>query len=74
MSNVDIDPLNLWSRAKHLIQELDIQESQVNLWFQRNYHLEISLMDFDLLSPPTRLTIAQLAHFCHSVERYVNNH
>jgi len=74
MSNVNIDLMNLWNRAKHLIQELDIQESQIANWFQRNYHFEISLMDFDLPYPPTRLTAAQLAHFCHSVERYANNH
>ena len=74
MSNVDIDLINLWDRAKSLIRELDIQESQLTLWFQRNYHLEISLMDFDRSLPPNRLTTDQLAHFCHSVERYANNH
>jgi len=69
-TGIDRQLIWLWDKAKSKIWQLDIQDSQIADWFQRNYRLNVRLKDFDLITPPEKLTAEQLSHFCQAVERY----
>ena len=48
----------------------EIQDSQIANWFDKNYHLEVRLLDFDPPVPPAKLTAEILSAFCQSIDRY----
>jgi len=62
--------LDLWAKTKSKIWHFDVQNSQIANWFEKNYHLEVSLMDFDPPAPPAKFTAEMLSAFCRSIERY----
>jgi hypothetical protein len=64
--------VELWDRVKSKVWQLDIQDSQIANWFQRNYQVEVRLDDLDLLTPPPRITAEQLDHFLQAIGRYSN--
>jgi hypothetical protein len=63
--------LDLWARVKNKIWHHEIQDSQIANWFDRNYHLEVNLMDFEPSRPPAKLTAEMLSAFCHSIDRHI---
>ncbi len=67
---VDKGLILLWDRVKCKVWQLDIQDSQVANWFQRNCKLDVNLSDLDLLAPPTRITAEHLEHFLKTLERH----
>jgi len=67
---IDEELVCLWDQAKSKVWQLDIQDSQVANWFDRNYHLDARLSDFDSPTPPAKFTIEQLSHFCRAIDRY----
>jgi len=70
--NVDRELVDLWDRVKSKVWQLDIQDSQIANWFQRNYQIEVRLSDFDLLAPPPRITSEHLEHFLQAIGKYAN--
>jgi len=61
--------IELWTRVKSKVWQLDVQDSQIADWFQRNYHIDVRLSDFDLLTPPTQVTTEPLEHFLKTLKR-----
>jgi hypothetical protein len=64
--------LDLWAKAKSKIWHFEIQDSQVANWFDKNYHLEVRLLDFDPPRPPRKLSIEILSDFCRSIDWYTS--
>jgi hypothetical protein len=62
--------LNIWAMTKNKIWHFEIQDSQIANWFDKNYHLEVGLTDFEPPRPPSRLTAEMLSAFCQSIDRY----
>ncbi|MDD4985126.1 MAG: hypothetical protein PHQ43_04965 [Dehalococcoidales bacterium] len=62
--------LDLWARTKNKIWHFEIQDSQIANWFDKNYHIEVGLMDFEPPRPPSKLTAEILSAFCQSIDRY----
>ena len=62
--------LDLWARTKSKIYHFEIQDSQIASWFDKNYHLEVGLLDFDPPKPPAKLTLEMLSAFCQSIDRH----
>lgn len=69
---VDGELIYLWDRVKSKVWHLEIQDSQIVNWFQRNYKLDIRLDDFNLLEPPLVVTRKHLEHFQRAMEQYSN--
>jgi len=67
---VDKGLILLWDRVKCKVWQLDIQDSQIANWFQRNCKLDVNMSDLDLLAPPTRITAEHLEHFLKTLERH----
>ena len=65
--------IDLWTKAKSKIWQLDIRDSQIADWFKRNYRLDVRLSDFDLLTPPTQVTAEPLEHFLKTLERQTDH-
>ncbi len=65
--------LELWTRAKSKVWQLDIRDSQIADWFRRNYRLDVRLSDFDLLAPPPQVTAEPLEHFLKTLERQADH-
>ncbi len=70
LMGVDKELILLWDRVKCKVWQLDIQDSQIANWFQRNCKLDVNLSDLDLLAPPTRITAEHLEHFLKTLERH----
>jgi hypothetical protein len=68
--NTDKELILLWDRLKSKVWQMDIQDSQIANWFQKNYNLEFSLSDLDLMAPPARIKAEHLEHFLKTLERY----
>jgi len=62
--------LNLWARIKNKLWHFEIQDSQIASWFDKNYHIEVKLTDFDPPRPPAKLTTEMLSVFYQSIDRY----
>ncbi len=62
--------LDLWARTKNKVYHFEIQDSQIASWFDKNYHLEVGLLDFDPPRPPAKLNAEILSAFCQSIDRY----
>ena len=59
-----------WDQAKLKIEEHEIRNQQIVLWFQRHYNLNADLHDFTTKTLPVKFTAAQLQHFCECIDRY----
>ncbi|MFC1908905.1 hypothetical protein ACFLXD_03465 [Chloroflexota bacterium] len=70
IASLDEKLLDLWVRTKNKVYHFEIQDSQIASWFDKNYHLEVGLLDFDPPRPPAKLTIEMLSAFCQSIDRY----
>lgn len=68
----DKELILLWDRVKSKVWQMDVQDSQVANWFQRNYKIDVNLSDFDLLYPPSKISAEQIEHFLKTLERYSN--
>jgi hypothetical protein len=62
--------LQLWDRVKLKIFHFCLQEYQVARFFEKDYHLEVRLKDFDSPLPPAKFTASMLIDFLHDVERH----
>jgi hypothetical protein len=69
-SSPDEKLLDLWARIKIKIYHFEIQDSQIANWFDKNYRLEVGLLDFDPPRPPAELTAEMLSAFCQSIDRH----
>lgn len=65
--------LDLWARTKNKIWHFEIQNYQVANWFDKNYHLEVSLVDFEMPRPPAKLTAEMLSALCQSIDRHLGH-
>jgi hypothetical protein len=63
--------LELWAVTKNKIWHFEIQNYQIVNWFDKNYHLEVNSVDFELPKPPAKLTAAMLSAFCQSIDRHL---
>ena len=70
IASLDDKLLDLWVMIKNKIYHFEIQDSQIASWFDRNYHLEAGLLDFDPPRPPAKFTVEMLSAFFQSVDRY----
>ena len=63
--------LDLWTRVKSKVWQLDVRDEQVANWFRRNYRIaDVRLSDFDLIEPPSQVTIEALTHFLMSLQHH----
>jgi hypothetical protein len=63
--------LDLWTRVKSKVWRLDVRDEQVANWFRRNYRIaDVRLSDFDLVEPPSQVTIEALVHFLTSLQHH----
>ena len=60
--------INLWTRIKSKVWQLDVLDAQIYDWFKRNYRIDVRLSDFDLLTPPPQVTLESLEHFLKALE------
>jgi len=65
--------VELWTRVKSKVWQLDVRDTQIADWFRRNYHIDVRLSDFDLLTPPAQVTIESLEHFLKTLERQADH-
>ena len=65
--------IDLWIRVKSKVWQLDVRDAQVAHWFQRNYRIDVRLSDFDLIEPPSQVTIESLDHFLKSLEHHTEH-
>ena len=70
LADSDEKLLDLWARIKNKIYHFEIQDSQIASWFDKNYHLEVGLLDFDPPRPPAQFTVEMLSAFYQSIDRY----
>ncbi|MBN2238672.1 MAG: hypothetical protein JW712_02775 [Dehalococcoidales bacterium] len=63
---------DLWARIKSRIYHLEIQTYQITRWFERNYHLDVDITDFDFPQPPAKFTNEMLAGFLQAIEDHVS--
>ncbi|AQU05290.1 hypothetical protein B1778_00670 [Dehalococcoides mccartyi] len=69
---VDKRLINLWTRVKSKVWQMDMQDYQVSHWFQKNCNLDVHITDFDLLTPPNRIKAEYLENFLKTLERYTD--
>ncbi len=69
-ASTDEDILDLWARIKSKMWHFEIQNYQVANWFNKNYHLEVGLLDFDPPRPPALFTVEMLTAFYHVLDQY----
>ncbi len=62
--------IDLWTKAKSKIWHFEIRDSQIANWFEKNYRLTVSLVDFDPPAPPAKFTAEILHAFCQSIDRF----
>ena len=65
--------IDLWTKVKSRVWQLDIRDNQIADWFKRNYHLDVRLSDFDLIEPPSQVTIESLEHFLKTLEHHADH-
>lgn len=65
--------LDLWTRIKSKVWQLDVLDAQIFDWFKRNYHIDVRLSDFDLIQPPSQVTLESLGHFLKTLERHAEH-
>jgi len=66
----DEELLDLWAKVKSKVYHYDIQNSQIANWFDKNYHLEVGLLNFDPSRPPAKLTAEMLSSFYQSIDQH----
>jgi len=64
---------DLWTKVKSRVWQLDVRDNQIADWFKRNYHLDVRLSDFDLIEPPSQVTIESLEHFMKTLEHHADH-
>ena len=69
-SGHDRELIEIWTKVKSKIWHFGIQQHQIANWFERNYHIEAGLLDFDPPLPPKKFSAEMLSAFCQSIERY----
>ncbi len=65
--------VNLWTRVKSKVWQLDVLDAQVFDWFKRNYRIDVRLSDLDLLTPPSQVTLESLEHFLKTLEHHAEH-
>ncbi|AII60183.1 hypothetical protein X793_03530 [Dehalococcoides mccartyi CG4] len=65
--------LDLWTRVKSKVWQLDVLDAQIFDWFKRNYHIDVRLSDFDMIQPPSQVTLESLGHFLKTLERHAEH-
>ena len=69
----DENLLDLWARIKSKIWHFEIQNYQITSWFDKNYHLEVGILDFDPPRPPAFFTVEMLSAFCQALDQYAGH-
>ena len=65
--------IDLWTKVKSRVWQLDIRDNQIAEWFRRNYHTDVRLSDFDLVEPPAQVTTESLEHFLKTLEHHADH-
>jgi len=65
--------IDLWTKTKSRVWQLDIRDAQIANWFRRNYRLDVRLSDFDLIEPPSQVTAESLEHFLKTLEHHAEH-
>jgi hypothetical protein len=73
VTDISKDFIDLWTRVKSKVWQLDVRDAQIANWFQRNYRIDVRLSDFDLLTPPPQITLESLEHFLKSLEHHAEH-
>lgn len=68
------DLLDLWARVKSKMWHFEVQNYQVASWFEKNYHLDVGLLDFDSPRPPAFFTVDMLSAFYHILDQYAGRY
>ena len=64
--------IKAWDQAKKKVWQFNVLNSQLARWFLRNYHIDVTLDDFESPLPPRKFSAESLTHFCRAVERSVD--
>ena len=73
VTSADKGLIDLWTKIKSKVWQLDIRDAQIADWFRRNYHLDVRLSDFDLVEPPSQVTAESLEHFLKTLEHHAEH-
>ena len=73
VTNTGKELIDLWTRVKSKVWQLDVRDAQIADWFRRNYRLDVRLSDFDLLTPPPQITLESLEHFLKTLEHHAEH-
>jgi len=73
VTNTGKELIDLWTRVKSKVWQLDVRDAQIADWFRRNYRLDVRLSDFDLLTPPPQITLESLEHFLKTLEHHTEH-
>jgi hypothetical protein len=65
--------INLWTRVKSKVWQLDVLDAQIFDWFKRNYRIDVRLSDFDLITPPAHVTLESLERFLKTLEHHAEH-
>ncbi len=65
--------IDLWTKVKSQVWQLDIRDNQIANWFRRNYRTDVRLSDFDLIEPPSQITPESLEHFRKTLEHHAEH-
>jgi len=65
--------VELWTRVKSKVWQLDVLDAQIFDWFKRNYHIDDRLSDFDLITPPAHVTLESLDRFLKTLEHHAEH-
>jgi len=74
IGGMDSDLVLLWDRVKTRVWQMDVQNYQLANWFQKNYHIELSLSDLNLVAPPAKIKAEYLEHFLKTLESQPNRY
>jgi len=65
--------VELWTRVKSKVWQLDVRDAQIFDWFKRNYRLDVRLSDFELIQPPSQVPLESLEHFLKTLEHHAEH-
>jgi hypothetical protein len=73
VTNAEKALIEIWTRVKSKVWQLDVRDTQIHEWFKRNYRIDVRLSDFDLLTPPAQIGFEALEHFLKSLEHQADH-
>lgn len=69
-SQANAELADIWEKVKRKINQLDVQDAQISIWFLNNYDLYMVRADFNASAPPAKLNYEKLSRFYDAMESY----